>query len=241
MADFATWVVAAEPALDLPEGDFLRAYARARAEAIETNIDTSTVEQWLRALADKGGFTGTATELFDLADEKLRRASDWPKNARTLSGELRRLAPALRAVDVRVEFKKESTRAARRLIVIGSLEREGERPSDASESSDADSSQATGSDAKGSVRTQAVLLSDASWSGAQIRSDASDAADAKSSIHSNGAACAICGRTDFCQECQAETGDAEVCSKLGCGGEIYMYDAAARAWCELHAGVEAAP
>lgn len=96
MADLVTWVVAAEASLALPQGDFLRAYDRARGEAIETSIDSSTVGQWVREIALKSGFAGTATELYDRAEEKLRRASDWPKNARAPSQELKRLAPSLR-------------------------------------------------------------------------------------------------------------------------------------------------
>jgi hypothetical protein len=122
MADFARWVVAAEqaprvrpgsavpePGLGWPEGTFLDAYTGKRAEAHELTLEASVVAPYTRDLAGRG-FFGTATELLRLLNEqagedlKELHKSGWPKDARRLSGALRRIAPDLRAVGVEIEF-----------------------------------------------------------------------------------------------------------------------------------------
>ena len=51
---------------------------------------------------------GTATDLLEALNEevedKVQRRKKWPKTASALSGELRRLAPSLRAVGIQIEF-----------------------------------------------------------------------------------------------------------------------------------------
>jgi hypothetical protein len=107
MADFAQWVAAAEPALNLEAGTFLKAYERSRETANATALESSPVVAALLALlkARKDGkYEGTATELLDaLSFGQDTRAKSWPKNARVLSGLLQRLAPNLRQAGVTVE------------------------------------------------------------------------------------------------------------------------------------------
>ena len=43
MADFATWVVAAEPALLWPEGTLLAAYSKNRAAVVEHSLEGDPV------------------------------------------------------------------------------------------------------------------------------------------------------------------------------------------------------
>ena len=69
LADFATWVTAAEPALGWPPGTFLTAYSDNRAEANELTLEASPIVPALRELADDG-FTGTATDLLSVLAEK---------------------------------------------------------------------------------------------------------------------------------------------------------------------------
>src|SRR5439155_20790343 len=115
---FAKWVVAAEPALGWEAGTFLAAYAGNRADANELTLEASPIVQPVRDLA-VAGFTGSATELgrrlADLVDEETVRAKSWPKDARALSGLLRRLAPNLRSAGIEVDFGRPG---GKRLIFI---------------------------------------------------------------------------------------------------------------------------
>jgi hypothetical protein len=117
MADFAKWSMAAEPALSLQKGAFMRAYIGNRAEAVEITLEASPLYEPLVVVA-KDGFEGSATNLLDklaaLVDEK---GEAWPKTPAVLGGDLRRLAPVLRRVGIDVDFQREP-RTRRRLIVI---------------------------------------------------------------------------------------------------------------------------
>ncbi|MCA9063647.1 MAG: hypothetical protein KDA96_11330 [Planctomycetaceae bacterium] len=111
MADFATWIVAAEPALPCPEGAFLRAYQGNRASANESAIESSVLSGPLMELMEQvDTWEGTATELLDtlseLAGDRVTKGKDWPRKPHLLSGELRRIAPNLRRTGIDVEFGK---------------------------------------------------------------------------------------------------------------------------------------
>jgi hypothetical protein len=122
MADFARLAVAAEPALGLPTGSFLAAYAGKRAEAHELALDGSPLAEPVRAVA-AAGFIGTATELLarlaDQVSEEVVRRKSWPANATRLSHELRRLAPNLRAVGIELEFGFKLPGSRRGIAVRG--------------------------------------------------------------------------------------------------------------------------
>jgi hypothetical protein len=108
MADFAHWAVAAEKALGLEAGAFLRAYAANRETANQTALESSTVVTALMAmLRSRGTFEGTATQLLGLLIiGQDTRAQGWPKNPRALSGMLNRLAPNLRQAGLTIEQRK---------------------------------------------------------------------------------------------------------------------------------------
>ena len=120
MADFALWVTAAEQALGWETHSFIDAYERNRSQTHELAIEANVIGQPLRAVAERG-FEGTATDLLDLltanADETTRRHREWPKTARKVSGEVKRLAPNLRALGIIVEQRREAG-SGRRLIAI---------------------------------------------------------------------------------------------------------------------------
>jgi hypothetical protein len=120
MADFARWVVAAEPALGWEPGAFMRSYAANRDESHELALDTSIVGPPLLEVADDG-FEGSMTELLDTLGnkvaEKVARRKEWPKTARGLSAHIKRLAPNLRALRVDVEFDREPG-TGRRIVRI---------------------------------------------------------------------------------------------------------------------------
>jgi hypothetical protein len=113
MADFATWIAAAEPALGWPAGSFLSTYADNREGANAAALEASVVAPLVLALVDaQGSWHGTVKQLLAqlkaLADEKTSNDRDWPKGPRKLAGELRRLAPALRRAGINVVFHKRS-------------------------------------------------------------------------------------------------------------------------------------
>jgi hypothetical protein len=120
MADFARWVVAAEPTLGWPTGSFLKAYTGNRDAIHEIALDAAAIVAPLGTLLESGEFLGTATELLDrlagIVGESATRRRGWPGNATSLSRELARIAPNLRSVGIEVERRRESH--GRRLIAI---------------------------------------------------------------------------------------------------------------------------
>jgi hypothetical protein len=146
MADFATWVVAAEPALGWPVGAFLRSYAANRGAANDLALESSPAA---RAVLDHMSgcalWQGTAAELLDVLEkrvgEKAAKRRDWPATPRALSGHLRRLAPNLRKAGVRVTFGRTGNKRTRTI----ELEDLGTPPpGDGADGADADSRPCSG-------------------------------------------------------------------------------------------------
>ncbi len=149
MADFARWVVAAEPTLGWPAGSFLKAYTGNRDAIHEIALDAAAIVPPLRTLLESGAFVGTATELLDrlagIVGESAARRRGWPGSATSLSRELARIAPNLRSVGIEVEKRRESH--GRRLIAIGTtleIPSPASPPSSASDAGDAMSPEGDG-------------------------------------------------------------------------------------------------
>lgn len=111
MADFALWITACEGKLWAAK-TFAAAYADNRDEAVDLVIESDTVALAIQSLlATTGTWTGTATqllnELSNHVSEAERRAKSWPTKANTLSGRLRRAAPALRRTGIAIAFDRE--------------------------------------------------------------------------------------------------------------------------------------
>ena len=122
MADFAVWGEAVCRGLGKQPGEFLTVYATNRQQASENILEESAVAQHLRAMMTaRSRWTGIARELLQelerIADEKLVKSKRWPKNPRALGGQLRRLAPSLRAVGIMVDFAKEGHAKARTITI----------------------------------------------------------------------------------------------------------------------------
>jgi hypothetical protein len=136
MADFAEWIVAAEPALPWAPEAFLTAYAGNQDDANDLTLEASPVAQAVRELMREQTepWTSTATELLtaleELTDEKTRRQKSWPGSGRAMANDLRRLAPNLRVVGIAVTFSRAG--GGRRLIQIEKLEKEGDPSSPSS-------------------------------------------------------------------------------------------------------------
>ncbi len=118
MADFAAWIIAAEPVLPWERGDFLRAYERNRKEALSLVLDHEPLARCMQQFAQHHReWAGTATQLL----EAVRRepgGERLPDGPAALSQTLKRLAPALREVGVHVTWHRDNTPARTRKIVV---------------------------------------------------------------------------------------------------------------------------
>ncbi len=134
MADFARWIVAAEPALPWKVGDFQVAYGGNRRGAADIVLDDPVVHALLRLLKKDGDLSATATDLLhdltNVSEDHLVRSKDWPTGPRGLSNKLKRLAPFLRRTGVNVSLGKRKPGGNRnRLINIEQLGNFASRPS----------------------------------------------------------------------------------------------------------------
>jgi hypothetical protein len=120
MADFAQWVTATEKGLGWSEGTFMTAYQGNRESANDLALEASTIAQPLvDCLEEQGTWSGSTSELLTALEnrtggDQVKRQKSWPKNARALSGQLRRIAPNLRIKgwildDVRTSKKRSWT------------------------------------------------------------------------------------------------------------------------------------
>ena len=124
MADFATWVTAAEPGLGWSTGAFLHAYTESRGDANVFAVDASVIGPTLLRCVATEVWEGTSQELLAYLGEQvgdiLRKSREWPKTARALSGDLRRLAPALLGMGMTVALPdskhRQGDRSRRRVI-----------------------------------------------------------------------------------------------------------------------------
>ena len=164
MADFAIWVTAAEGALGWEPQGFMRAYERNRSQGHELALEASVIGQSLRLVAAVG-FEGTATELLArlgaIAGEAATSNRDWPKSARGLSGELRRLAPDLRALGYLVGHTREPGSGQRllRIAAVGpSASSQGSRGREPSQPSQPSQAAASASPAAPSPRESSARL-----------------------------------------------------------------------------------
>lgn len=175
MADFAIWVVAAEPALPWKPGEFMAAYESNRDDANLATLEASPVSQPVRDLAERRDWQGTATELLTELDSTVadgtRRLKSWPKSGRSLSNALRRIVPNLRALEIEVTFDRQGNR---RTINIRKSPQSSSLPSSASLEAASDSEAMT---QPAFPMTQHAAGELASVTPTQVRNDVSDAND----------------------------------------------------------------
>ena len=137
MADFAKWVTACEPGLGWKPGTFMEAYIGNRATANESAIEGSAIGAVVvKLMDDHDTFTGTARELMEAVEGILPKdkknnspklPAGWPKSSRAFSGEVRRIAPNLRAAGINITFGAHTKRGTP--ITLG---RTGKSPSPSS-------------------------------------------------------------------------------------------------------------
>jgi hypothetical protein len=134
MADFTIWAMAGEEALGLQPGEFRRAYAENRGEAVEESLEASPIYRPLsEAFHGEVWWEGTASELLDYLNQKATDAEKkqygWPKNPKKVGNIMKRLAPSLRKVGWEVKTGLRGS-GGRRVIRI---ERAGEVSSQTSQ------------------------------------------------------------------------------------------------------------
>ena len=120
LADFATWVTAAEPALGWADGTFVTALSSTRTDAARAELEAAAIgnelEAWAGALAVGEPWEGTASELMALLEERAggadaaQRRRGWPHSPRAMGGAIRRLSPALRQLGVVVTEPERGAR-----------------------------------------------------------------------------------------------------------------------------------
>lgn len=125
LADVARWVSAAEPALGIPEGAFLAAFERNRAESLASTAQADTVALEVATFAKQ---LGAGHPAFVTASQLLQRLNganpdrpydrSWPKTPQALSARLRRASDALRELDVDVDFDRIGHAGERQIRVV---------------------------------------------------------------------------------------------------------------------------
>lgn len=118
MADFAKWIVAAEPAMPWASGRLMAAYDRNLGMANELALEDSLIVDLLEQVVGEGQtWTGTATGMFGEMKRHYGRefAGAMPRSERALSQELNRLKPNLRQIGFDIS---RSRQANKRLLCI---------------------------------------------------------------------------------------------------------------------------
>jgi hypothetical protein len=115
MADFATWVSAAEEGLRWPKGTFMKAYEVNRMNLIDIALEADIVATAILVLMEEGEeWSGTPSELYEDLKRKIpdyeRRSNAWPRGANVLSGRLVRAQTFLRKKGIEIERTKSGSR-----------------------------------------------------------------------------------------------------------------------------------
>ena len=114
MADFAEWVVACEGALGCEPGEFLEAFEENQRESkvalIENDMFALSLVEFINGPEKPVVFENTAGFLLSVLEGRSgitssNRPDGWPRTAKATGNKLRRLIPALQAVDIEVKFK----------------------------------------------------------------------------------------------------------------------------------------
>ncbi len=123
MADFARFVVAAEPALPWNNGMFLKAYENNRAELVDIAIDADPAGTFVLEFMDKRDeWFGTHSELLEslknIVPKSIQRIKEWPKSPNSLSNRLMKLEAFLIKKGIKIERKR---RADKRIITLRNI------------------------------------------------------------------------------------------------------------------------
>ncbi len=116
MADFATWVTAAEGAFSWKPGSFIQEYENNRKRLVEITLDADPVAVAVIRMIQQHReheWSGTASDLLKilgLINPDLLTLKAWPKQPNVLSGRLKRAATSLREMGIEIEWTKSGDR-----------------------------------------------------------------------------------------------------------------------------------
>jgi hypothetical protein len=123
MADFENWVVAGLEVLGFDPEDFLEVYRGNKGDAAQVVIDSSLVAsalvQMMGQLKEWQGTTRDLLVRLGQVNADYVRHKNWPESPRGLTGELRRLAPALEeAAGIKVSPSERTGHDRQRVLVV---------------------------------------------------------------------------------------------------------------------------
>ena len=116
MADYATLGEAMHRAMGGVSGGWLVVYSKHRRDAIRRTIDSSPVAQACIEFVEAAQtYTGTVKGLLEAlnhrdAARRVERGDYWPRSAKGLGDAIRRVAPALRQIDVHLSIDDRPSR-----------------------------------------------------------------------------------------------------------------------------------
>jgi hypothetical protein len=119
MADYALFAIASEKALGLQEGEFMQTFNESREQSRKVVIESSPVGEAIVRLMEKTDLVwkGTASELLNElenhTDTATYRSRYFPKASNSLSRQLNRLAPDLKAQGIEVGYFTEGRKCTR--------------------------------------------------------------------------------------------------------------------------------
>ena len=132
-ADFAQWVIAAEPACPWEPGAFLEAYERNRNEMIEQALEADPAgESILKLMEDKTDWAGSSSELLEalklVTSKDNQKLKEWPKAPNALSNRLMRLEGFLSSKGVKISRERQPNKRLIKLHKVSAEANEGENP-----------------------------------------------------------------------------------------------------------------
>jgi Bifunctional DNA primase/polymerase, N-terminal len=119
MADYALFAIASEKALGLKKGEFRKTFDESRAQSRQIVLESSPVGEAIVRLMEKTDLVwkGTASELLNElenhTDTATYRSRYFPKASNSLSRQLNRLAPDLKAQGIDVRYFTEGRKCTR--------------------------------------------------------------------------------------------------------------------------------
>jgi len=125
MAYFAVFLAAAEEGLGFTPGTFMKIYEVNRGVAVESTLEAYPISEYvMKVVGDEGGsWSGTFTALLKKLDTlhgEDKKPECWPKTARKLSEQMKRLAPALRKKGYDCDFSPTKHARSRKIAIIRS-------------------------------------------------------------------------------------------------------------------------
>jgi len=183
MADFARVLAAVDSVQEWKTlSDYLSASTDVAADVLEGDAFARAV---IKLAADRGTWSGTATELLGAVITPEPMPKTWPKDPTRTGGQLKRVATALRAVGIEVTEDRSADRNRTRMYTITKQPDEGLSDTDGDTASAASATAPDQQELADATALHSVRIS--------VRTTATaDAADAVSPLIS-GPACTVCG------------------------------------------------